>query len=129
MIYNEICRWRKNLFMVPRGKAGSNFIIELTRLLYLFIDNTKWSRVSLALVNIFIPLMLQKPSSKSKAKENAQYLQSRLQHWNQGDLQSLLAENREIQKRLKQRNEKKMKLRISHSVNLCYWESNEIHQQ
>lgn len=49
---------------------------------------------------IFIPLMLQKPSQKSKAKDHARYLEKRLKLWNAGDLQSIMSENREIQRKL-----------------------------
>ena len=98
--YNEVTTWRKNLFMLPRGKAGTDFIREKTRLLYLFINDTRWSRVALALVHIFSPLMLQKPSSKSKARDNAAYLQKRLNLWTEGKIDELIAEGREIQKRL-----------------------------
>ena len=48
-----------------RGKAGTDFIKELTRLI-------------LSLVHIFIPLMLQKPGPKSKAKDHVKYLATRL---------------------------------------------------
>ena len=73
--YAEVTKWRKNLFMLPRGKAGCDYIKEKTRQLYLFINDTKWSRVALAMVHILGPLMLQKPSKKSKARGNALYLQ------------------------------------------------------
>ena len=63
--YKEVTSWRKNLFMLPRGKAGTDFIRELTRLIYLFVNDTKWSRIGLPLVHIFLPLMLRKPSSRS----------------------------------------------------------------
>ena len=98
--YDEVTRWRKNLFMLPRGKAGTDFLKELTRLLYLFIDITKWARIALALVHIFGPLMLQKPSKRSKAKDNAIYLEKRLQLWSEGKIKELLAEAQEIQIRL-----------------------------
>ena len=55
----------------------------------------------MSLVHIFIPLMLQKPSSKSKAKEHSKYLEKRLKLWKEGNLKSILTENREIQKKLK----------------------------
>ena len=45
--------------------------------------------------------MLQKPSVKSKPKDNAKYLLSRLERWKNGNLKSLLDETNEIQKRLK----------------------------
>ena len=80
-VYADITTWHKNVFMVPRGKAGTEFIVELTRLLALFNNDTKWSRVAMSLMHVFIPLMLQRPSKKSKAKDNAKYLASRLQLW------------------------------------------------
>ena len=106
-IYDEVTKWRKNLFMTPRGKAGTDFIKTITKLIQYFTNSSKWSRLSLALVHIFIPLMLQKPSSKSKAKDHSKYLEKRMKLWNDGDLDSIMAENREIQKRLKHSQDKK----------------------
>ena len=105
--YEEIIKWRKNLFLLPRGKAGTDFIKELTRLLYLFIDNTKWSRLGLSLVHIFLPIMLQKPSSNSKARINAKYLETRLKLWSDGKISMLMEECREVQKRLAVKLQKK----------------------
>ena len=45
--------------------------------------------------------MLQKPSAKSRPREHAKYLNLRLERWKSGDLNSIMAEVREIQKRLK----------------------------
>ena len=101
--YKVITSWRKNIFTLPRGKCGTNFIKELTRLIYLFVDRTKWERLSLPLVNIFVPLMLQKPGPKSKARDHAKYLAARLGKWSRGEIESLLSECKEIQKRLIQK--------------------------
>ena len=98
--YNEIVNWRKNLFLLPRGKAATDFIKELTRLMNQFANKTKWERLSFGLIHTFMPIMLQKPSKKSKAKDHARYLAKRLQQWKDGDLHGLMAECREIQKRL-----------------------------
>ena len=98
--YQEIISWKKNIFLLPRGKAASDFIKEMTRLINLFVFKTKWEWLALPLLHIFMPIMLQKPSRKSKAKDHSRFLSSRLQKWNEGDLRSLLAECREIQKRL-----------------------------
>ena len=92
-IYDEIVKWRKNIFLVPRGKVGTDLIKEIIRLLKLFINPTKWSRLALALLHIFLPLMLQKPSSKSKARDHVKYLEKRLKLWKEGDLKAILAEN------------------------------------
>ena len=79
----------------------------MTRLIYLFVDDTKWSRLGLSLVHIFLPLVMQKPSSKSKAKENAAYLSSRLRLWSNGQVRELLEEGRVIQERLATKLQKK----------------------
>ena len=98
--YEEIISWKKNFFTLPQGKCGSDFLKEATRLIYLFVDRTKWERLSLPLVNISVPLTLQKPGPKTKARHHAKYLASRLGKWSRGELESLLSECREIQKRI-----------------------------
>ena len=65
------------------------------------VDKTKWERLALPLVHIFIPLMLQNPSPKSKPRVHSKYLTLRLTKWKEGNLQSLMQEMVEIQKRLK----------------------------
>ncbi len=45
--------------------------------------------------------MLQRPGPKSKPKDNSRYLLKRLEQWQIGDLDSLMKEGREIQKRIK----------------------------
>ena len=98
--YRQVITWKKNIFHLPRGKSGTEFLKELTRLLYLFVDKTKWECISLPLVHIFVPIMLQKPSKKSKAKDHAKYLASRLEKWSNGELDELLNECQEIQRRM-----------------------------
>ena len=56
--YQKVITWKKNIFSLPRGKCGSDFLKELTRLLCLFVDKTKWERLALPLVHIFVPIML-----------------------------------------------------------------------
>ena len=67
-LYKEISGWHKNNFLLPRGKAGNNFIIELTRLLNLFNMRTHLEKHAISLAILFISLMTQKPSQNSKAK-------------------------------------------------------------
>ena len=45
--------------------------------------------------------MLQNPSQKSKPREHSKYLTTRLARWKEGQLQSLMDETNEIQRRLK----------------------------
>ena len=100
-IYSKVLNWRKNIFPLPRGKCGNEFIKELTRLINLFTRNTEWKRLALSLVHIFIPLMLQKPNIKSKPRDHSRYLTTRLERWKNGELTSLLAEAMEIQRRMR----------------------------
>ena len=99
--YDVIVGWKKNIFRLPRGKCGDDFSKELARLINLFVNKTKWERLALPLVHIFIPIMLQLPSPKSKPRENAKYMTSRLERWKEGNIESLMAEMREIQERIK----------------------------
>ena len=45
--YQEIISWKKNIFLLPRGKAASDFIKEMTRLINLFVFKTKWEWLAL----------------------------------------------------------------------------------
>ena len=106
-VHKEISSWQKNNFLLPRGKAGNDFIIELTRLLNLFNMNTHLEKHAISLSIIFITLMTQKPSPKSKAKDNAKFLTARLQKWKDQKINCLLKEAREIQRRLQKQRDAK----------------------
>ena len=93
------------------GKGGIDFIKELTRKIKLFTMPTKWSRLALAKAHIFIPLMLQKPSARSKVTVHAKYLTRRLEPWNTGDLDSILKQNCEIQNRLRKSQDSKKRIK------------------
>ena len=69
-VYEEIITWRKNLFMVPRGKAGTAFIKELTRLISLFNSPNKWTRVALAKVSYRLCYKNLAPSQKQRIMRN-----------------------------------------------------------
>jgi len=83
--------------------VGKECLTELTRLINLFNRKTDFSDIALSLVHIFLPLMLQKPAPKSKAKNNSRYLATRLQWWKNGDLELLLKQCNELQKKLKKK--------------------------
>jgi hypothetical protein len=100
-VYSEIVTWSKNLFLLPRGKVGKDFIHELTRLINLFVyrSDSNWHLYALRLVHVFMPLMLQKPSRRSKAKINSKYLAERLEMWSKGDILGLMDQARLLQKK------------------------------
>ena len=97
-----IC-WKLNLFEVPRGKAGKDFIIELERLLSELTYKTNWKSLSLKLIHVFMPAMLQRPTPRSKPQQNSKYLKERLQWWANGDLDPLMQHCRQIQKQLEKK--------------------------
>ena len=98
--YDEVIFWRKNLFMLPAGKAAKNFIRELTFWLDQFNRDTKLQSIAMKVFMGIPSLLLQKPSRQSKAKEHHAKLEERFQLWKAGEISLLLKEGRTIQKRL-----------------------------
>jgi len=100
-IYNEIVLWRKNIFKVPSGKSGKTFIQEMTRLIELWTNkSTLFETISIKALMIMPALLLQKPSSRSTAKEHSEYLKKRLIWWENGEFSKLMDECRAVQTRL-----------------------------
>jgi len=61
----------KNFFLIPRGNTAKNFIMECARIINLYNNNTIMKPIALKSLMVFLPLMLQKPSMKSKAKDHS----------------------------------------------------------
>ena len=85
-VYEEAVHWRRNLFAVPRGKAGLLFVRELSRLLEAFSE-----------AMVFTALVLQRPHPRSSCKDHSRCLEDRLSRWLEGDINSLLHESHSIQ--------------------------------
>jgi len=49
---------------IPRGKAGKTFIEEVSHLIGLFNGCKRWEPVAIHMLQVFLPLLLQKPSLK-----------------------------------------------------------------
>ena len=98
-IYNEITKWRKNLFDIPSGSSGKRFIEESTRLVSEWNNRSPLGNVSLKGMMIMPILLLQKPSKSSKAKDHKKSLESRLEQWISGDFDAIVWEGISIQKK------------------------------
>ena len=98
--YSKTIKWKINLFKIPSGKSGKGFIEEMSKIVGYYINGTGMEEVAIKLLMIMPPLLLQKPSKKSKTKMHVEYLEKRLKWWTNGDLLSLLREGMEIQRRL-----------------------------
>jgi hypothetical protein len=98
--YDVVVNWRRNLFLVPTGAIGQQFIEEVSKTVNYFTSSSALEEVALTMVMIMPALLLQKPSKKSKTKEHKVYLEKRLKWWVNGDLDLLVREGEAIQDRL-----------------------------
>ena len=98
--YAEVVHWRRNIFMVPSGAAGKEFVREISRLFDSFTQQSALEAISIRAIMTMPHLLLQKPDVKSKAKEHLKVLERRLVAWRNGDIQELVLEGRAIQSHL-----------------------------
>ena len=85
-IYDIIVYWKKNLFMLPSGRAGKDYIGEITRLLNAWIQDSAMKDITFKAIMVMPSLILQKPSRNSKAKYYSEVLRRRMILWQSGDL-------------------------------------------
>jgi len=60
--YAEVVHWRRNCFSVPFGKAGRDFVSELSRLYLAFGSASTLEAVALKTATVLLILLLQKLS-------------------------------------------------------------------
>ena len=66
--YEELVSWKRNQFEVPRGKAGTDFVSELSRLIEAYNDATALESIAMTAVLVMPSLLLQRPRARSKTK-------------------------------------------------------------
>ena len=98
--YNEIVTWRKNVFLVPYGKTGKEFIDQVTSHINDWNSNSDQQHISLKEAFVLLAIALQKPSPKSKTKDHQNFLSKRLALWKEGEISKLLREGRMLQGRI-----------------------------
>ena len=98
--YAQVVHWRPNLFKVPSGACGKQFVAELTRLFNAFALESDLEAIALKAAMTLPSLMLQKPHAKSKTHEHISCLWRRLTLWEKGDITNLLKEGRVLQRSL-----------------------------
>ena len=99
-IYEDTIRWKKNMFQLPSGKCGKEYIKIVTQWLEFFNKDTTFQGLALKVIMILPNLMLQKPSATSKSKEHSETLQQRIEMWNKGNIQEIWKDGLVIQKKL-----------------------------
>ena len=98
--YDKDIHWRRNLFSVPVGRAGTQFVHELARLFQSFANGLALEGVALKAAMLLPILPLQKPHFKSRPREDARVLERHLRCWQVEDLDNLLQECHSIQQHL-----------------------------
>ena len=101
--YAEIAHWRRNVFLVPSGKAGKDFVKEITRLFSAYADASAMEGIAIKTAMVECPLLLQKPHSTSKSRDHAaaSALECRLKAWFEGDIDNLMREGRTLQNQVR----------------------------
>ena len=98
--YDTVVNWRRNIFGLPYGNIGKDFVSELSRLFRDYANDSALEAIALKAAMIMPPLLLQNPAF-SKQKENIKCLEWRLLLWRDGNISALLKEGQSIQDRLK----------------------------
>ena len=106
-VYNEVVKWRRNLFLLPSGAVGKQFIEELNKVVSSFVSKASNESAAMTKLMIMPALLLQKPAKKSKTAQHVQALKRRLLLWTEGKLDELLREGKAIQQRLKKTKQSK----------------------
>ena len=104
--YYKTARWKRNIFYLPTGQVGQSFIEEVTKVIQKFNSDSALAPVALMMLTIMFPLLLQKPSAKSKTADHIKYLDRRLTYWREGRLVELISEGTAIQNRMSQKKKK-----------------------
>ena len=100
-IYDKIVFYKQNIFKLPSGAVGKNYIREITRLLRAWTTKSELKNVAWKCIMVMPSLLLQKPSRESKSKDHSAALKRRFLLWQNGELFELLKECDTIQNRIK----------------------------
>ena len=76
--FEVVVHWRRNSFLIPSGKAGRDFVLELARLYQAYADNSTLHSIALTACCVFQVLLLQKPHARSKSRDHTHCLERRL---------------------------------------------------
>ncbi len=98
--YDEVTRWKPNLFSVPFGNTGERFVVELTRLFNCYASASSLESIALKAAYLFPHLVLQKSSANLTSKIIRSHIDRRLDLWVEGQFRDLLVEGQDIQSHL-----------------------------
>ena len=96
-VYDKKVSCRKNIFFLPSGKSGKQYIEETSRFINSWIHNSPLQDVAFKAIVVMSNL---KPARNSKPKNHLEGLNRRLNLRKEGELTQLLTEGETIQKSL-----------------------------
>ena len=73
--YDEVVYWRRNLFLVPYGKAGHEFVQELAALFHSYGEASALECIALKAAMLLCTLLLQRPHTNASSKDFISCLQ------------------------------------------------------
>ena len=115
LAYEEIVQWKRNLFKLPTGSAGRDFLEEMIIVFNMFNSSSAMKSAAITMVIIMLPL-LQKPPKSCKGKDHKVYLEKRLTLWKEDEIQELIRKFCVIERKLTQG---KKKQQMSRSYPAC----------
>ena len=98
--YEEVVRWRKNMFDLPKGHTGKLFVATMNKLVVSWTNKSAIRDYALKALMIMPALLLQRTSVKTKSSVNKETLERRLKLWEENKIEELLHEARSLQSRL-----------------------------
>ena len=93
----RLCTSDIHLFMVPFGRAGTEFVTGLTYLFNCYGNASALECNSMKAALVMPALLLQCPHCHSKSRDHLAYLERRLPLWSDGNILPLLEEGDIIQ--------------------------------
>ena len=99
-VYENVICWSRNLFNIPLGSAGGDFIDEITRLIQEFNTGTSGRPVAGKAVCVACHLILQHLHNSSLMPKDSEHLRRPLCQWKSGHIMQLFAEGQSIQNRI-----------------------------
>ena len=101
-IYDKSAHWRRNIFSLPSGKVGKDFITEMTKLIDLWCNKNPDAKYVLYGLMILPKLILQKHMRNPNAKNIKEIMARRIELWKEQKFHDLFTEALAIQSRLKE---------------------------
>jgi len=116
--YDQVVHWRNNLFMVPFGKAGTDFVTELSKLFQNYGTAPAMECIALKAAMVIPSLLLQRPHQNSKSHDHVICLEHRLPLWHDGNILDLLNESSIVYRPTKE-SDQILRIVPENLLNLC----------